>query len=145
VQAASRIEVIVEPREVVLVAAAAMEQDESACSRDCGRSFPNGRISQRSSTTTATEVHHSPSVAASRRVCESDAETATTRSLSDPRMQGDDAAARRQDWMSEELPFLAVEKPWERADVIVAGAGLQAGEPSDHLYVASSRQTPPVG
>ena len=36
---------------------------------------------------------------------------------------GGDAAAmeRTRDWMTEELPFLAADRPWERATIIVAG------------------------
>jgi hypothetical protein len=36
---------------------------------------------------------------------------------------GGDAAAMEQtrDWMTEELPFLATDRPWERATIIVAG------------------------
>ena len=36
---------------------------------------------------------------------------------------GGDAAAIEQtrDWMTEELPFLAADRPWERATIIVAG------------------------
>lgn len=31
------------------------------------------------------------------------------------------AAAFWDEWMAEEFPFLAQQRPWERADVIVAG------------------------
>ena len=32
-----------------------------------------------------------------------------------------------EEWQSEELPFLARDRPWERADVIVAGTGVGGG------------------
>ena len=38
------------------------------------------------------------------------------------RNRGDATAMERtRDWMTEELPFLAADRPWERATIIVAG------------------------
>ena len=38
------------------------------------------------------------------------------------RNAGDTAAMEQtRDWMTEELPFLAADRPWERATIIVAG------------------------
>jgi hypothetical protein len=42
------------------------------------------------------------------------------------------------EWQSEEVPFLAGDRPWERADVVVAGTGLSA---AGELLVAESKRT----
>jgi hypothetical protein len=53
---------------------------------------------------------------------QSDIDSETSRSVA--RAPGDpDAARRHEAWLSEERPFLARERPWQRAHVIVAGAG----------------------
>jgi energy-coupling factor transporter ATP-binding protein EcfA2 len=41
-------------------------------------------------------------------------------------------------WMTEEVPFLAADRPWERADVIVAGRRELPYEPATELLVAGS-------
>lgn len=50
---------------------------------------------------------------------------------------GDDEATRRwHEWMAEELPFLAADKPWERADVIVGGSDQIEHDPEVEVVVA---------
>lgn len=48
-----------------------------------------------------------------------------------------DAEAERHAWMAEELPHLATDRPWERADLVVAGTdvGVHAGQ--EDLIVAT--------
>ncbi len=43
-----------------------------------------------------------------------------------------------EEWQSEEVPFLERDRPWERADVIVAGTGLG---PAGALLVAEGERT----
>ena len=45
------------------------------------------------------------------------------------------------EWMAEEEPFLADQKPWERADLIVAGTPQISFDPVTELVVAQ----PPSG
>ena len=40
------------------------------------------------------------------------------------------------EWQAEEIPFLQRDRPWERADVIVAGVGIA---PADAVLVAEPR------
>jgi hypothetical protein len=49
----------------------------------------------------------------------------------DSGVNGDEEASRAfwQSWMAEELPFVAQQRPWERADVIVAGTRPGEDEP----------------
>jgi hypothetical protein len=53
--------------------------------------------------------------------------------------EGDDQAARDfwDEWMSEEIPFLSEQKPWERADVVVAGTPLLGYDVATQLVIAS--------
>jgi hypothetical protein len=46
------------------------------------------------------------------------------------------AAAGWADWMAEELPFLAADRPWERAVVIVDGTPALEYDPATQLVVA---------
>jgi len=46
----------------------------------------------------------------------------------------DQAAAFWREWEAQEIPFLQRERPWERADVIVAGTG---SPPDEALWVAA--------
>ena len=72
---------------------------------------------------------------------QSDAATATERSLAS--MTGTDASDRRERWMSDEDPYLAVERPWEHADAVIAGApGLV---PHSSIEVAVSTAAPSRG
>ena len=41
------------------------------------------------------------------------------------------------DWMSEEIPFLAVQRPWERAGLVVCGTPADGCDPATELLVAS--------
>ena len=53
--------------------------------------------------------------------------------------EGGDAAAREQhdEWMAEEIPFLAADRPWERATVVVAGSTLDiAYDPIREVVIA---------
>jgi hypothetical protein len=51
---------------------------------------------------------------------------------------GGDAEARQNwhAWMSEELPFLAADRPWERAIVVVSGAPQLDHDPVNEVVVA---------
>ena len=51
---------------------------------------------------------------------------------------GGDAAAvaEWEDWQSEEVPFLARDRPWERAAVVVGGTGVAADLPPGWVLVA---------
>jgi len=42
----------------------------------------------------------------------------------------------RQAWMAEEIPFLAVDRPWERANVIVAGTTNITHDPVGEVVIA---------
>ena len=56
---------------------------------------------------------------------------------------GDSAAASFWDlWMAEELPFMARERPWTRADVIVAGTPRLAHHPASQVVIANPRREP---
>ena len=54
---------------------------------------------------------------------------------------GDGPAERAfwDEWEAEERPYLAAERPWERADVVVAGAPEVAYDPATELVVADRR------
>jgi hypothetical protein len=49
-----------------------------------------------------------------------------------------DAASRQQhdEWMAEEIPFLAADRPWERATLIVAGTSGIAHHPIREIVIA---------
>ncbi|HEX2806683.1 MAG TPA: hypothetical protein VHN80_10990 [Kineosporiaceae bacterium] len=47
-----------------------------------------------------------------------------------------DAARRWHEWMAEELPFLAADRPWERAAVIVGGSQQVAHDPTTEVLLA---------
>jgi hypothetical protein len=66
---------------------------------------------------------------------QSDTEQARTRGIT---RDGGDAAAVAfwDEWMSEEFPFLAEQRPWERADVVVAGTPDVAYDPTSEVVVA---------
>jgi len=58
---------------------------------------------------------------------------------------GGDAAAMEQtrDWMTEEIPFLAADRPWERATIVVAGTTDITHDPIGEVVVAPPlRQRP---
>jgi len=48
-----------------------------------------------------------------------------------------DAARGWHGWMAEEAPFLAADRPWERADVIVAGSAQLAFDPATEVVLAA--------
>jgi uridine kinase len=54
-------------------------------------------------------------------------------------VEGGEAAARRfwDEWMAEELPFLAEQRPWERATVIVRGTTALPHDPA-HVVTAEA-------
>jgi len=74
---------------------------------------------------------------------QSDAVVARERGIA--RDGGDAAAVAEWDeWQGEEVPFLARDRPWERADLIVAGTG--AGDPpAGTVFAVSGRGRPPAG
>lgn len=50
---------------------------------------------------------------------------------------GDQAAAEFwHEWGAQELPFLAADRPWERADVIVTGTPALPHDPATEVVVA---------
>ncbi len=55
---------------------------------------------------------------------------------------GDSAGATRfwQEWMAQELPFVAAQRPWERATVVVRGTTAAAHDPA-HVALAARHQT----
>lgn len=52
---------------------------------------------------------------------------------------GSDAATRERwrEWMTEEIPFLAADRPWERATIIVAGTGDVPYDPIDEVVISA--------
>jgi hypothetical protein len=46
-------------------------------------------------------------------------------------------------WMAEEIPFLAGDRPWERADVVVSGTAAVADPGSDIVVLGSAATRPP--
>ncbi len=67
---------------------------------------------------------------------QSDTEQAKTRGIT--RDGGDAAAAAFWDeWMAEEFPFLADQRPWERANVVVTGTSYLGHDPSSHVAVSA--------
>jgi hypothetical protein len=66
---------------------------------------------------------------------QSDAVEATRRGI--VRNGGDArAAAGWADWMAEELPFIAADRPWERAVAVVAGTPDVEHDLAGHIVVA---------
>jgi hypothetical protein len=56
---------------------------------------------------------------------------------------GDERAAQRWDeWMAEELPFLAADRPWERAAFVVAGTSDLVHDPATEVVVAAAMGSP---
>ena len=49
---------------------------------------------------------------------------------------GEMSPADSDSWMAEELPFLAADRPWERAGLVMAGTPPLAHDPSTELVVA---------
>lgn len=68
---------------------------------------------------------------------QSDAAEARRRGIA---RDGGDAAAEAfwDEWEAEELPFLADQRPWERADLVIAGTPAQAHDPRTQLVVADA-------
>lgn len=67
---------------------------------------------------------------------QSDIEQARTRGVA--RDGGDaGAAAFWEEWATEEFPFLANQRPWDRADVIVSGTPDLDHDPTSQVVVAS--------
>jgi hypothetical protein len=50
-------------------------------------------------------------------------------------------ARHYRDWMAEEMPFVAGQRPWERADLIICGTPEISFDPATELVVAP----PPTG
>jgi len=46
-------------------------------------------------------------------------------------------------WMAEELPFMAQQQPWARADIIIAGTPRIPHDPATEVVVAQPRNRPP--
>lgn len=67
---------------------------------------------------------------------QSDIEQAKTRGIA--RDGGDaEAAAFWERWMAEEFPFLAAQRPWEKANVIVSGTSELEHDPALQVVVAA--------
>lgn len=49
-----------------------------------------------------------------------------------------EAAEFWEEWMSEEFPFLADQRPWERADVVVNGTPEETHDPLKEIVIAQS-------
>jgi hypothetical protein len=45
-------------------------------------------------------------------------------------------------WMAEEIPFLAAQRPWERVDLIVAGTPALSHDPATELVVVAAARGP---
>jgi len=59
---------------------------------------------------------------------------------------GDDAAiAFWHLWMAEELPFMAHQQPWTRADIIIAGTPTIPHNPVTEVVIAQPQQRPSPG
>lgn len=66
---------------------------------------------------------------------QSDMEQARTQGIA--RDGGDaEAAAFWETWMAEEFPFLADQRPWERANAVVSGTPERAHDPTSEVVVA---------
>jgi hypothetical protein len=48
-------------------------------------------------------------------------------------------AQRLRDWMAEEMPFLADQRPWERANLIACGTPEISFDPATELVLAERR------
>ncbi len=74
---------------------------------------------------------------------QSDAAEAERRGIE--RDGGDEAAiAFWQLWMDEELPFMADQQPWTRADIIIAGTPSIPHDPATEIVIAQPRNRPPT-
>jgi hypothetical protein len=51
---------------------------------------------------------------------------------------GETTHAKLAGWMAEELPFVAARRPWEHADLIVAGTPTLPYDPRTEMVVADS-------
>ena len=71
---------------------------------------------------------------------QSDIVQAKTRGIA---RDGGDAAASAfwDEWMAEEFPFLADQRPWERADAVVSGTPDLEHDPASQVVVASTPKT----
>jgi hypothetical protein len=49
---------------------------------------------------------------------------------------GENTASGADSWMAEELPFVAARRPWEHADLIVAGTPTMLHDPGSEIVVA---------
>ena len=47
-------------------------------------------------------------------------------------------------WMAEELPFMAGQQPWTRADIIIAGTPTIPHNPATEVVIADPRHRPPT-
>jgi hypothetical protein len=56
-----------------------------------------------------------------------------------------DATRRWHAWMVEELPFLAADRPWERADIVIGGSDQVEHDPVTEVVLAPplAQRTPP--
>jgi hypothetical protein len=71
---------------------------------------------------------------------QSDGREAERRSLARVGQPGGPLTARHyRDWMAEEIPFVARERPWERADLIICGTPEISFDPATELVVALPR------
>jgi len=53
---------------------------------------------------------------------------------------GSPTERQHREWMAEEMPFVAAQRTWERADLVVSGTPDLASDPRTHIVVA----TPPL-
>ena len=56
---------------------------------------------------------------------------------------GSPAVRHLRDWMAEEIPFLAAERPWEHADLIACGTPEIPFDPATELVVAAPQRIRP--
>jgi hypothetical protein len=71
---------------------------------------------------------------------QSDEREAKRRSLARVGQPGGPLTARHhRDWMAEEMPFVAGQRPWERADLIICGTPEISFDPATELVVAPRR------
>ena len=55
------------------------------------------------------------------------------------------AMEQTRDWMIEELPFLAADRPWERATIIVAGTSDITHDPVGEVVIAHGSMNNALG
>ena len=70
---------------------------------------------------------------------QTDRATATARGLARDTAQRPEPQAFWDEWEAAERPFLAAERPWERADLVVDGAPEVPHDPATELVVADTR------